>query len=241
MKKFILLTTPRSGSTWLDTLLNDHTDISMFGELFLPYDVPKKYQELRKNDPEKFFRFRAKHKARRPKITNAYLDYVFAQSEKTVGFKLMAYPFISHPEVILYCRKNNIHLIHLTRDTQQRVISYAIAEKRDNFHSLSEEDDQNTDTIRLDPYRVKKLYKKQKLLSATLNTLVKNISCPYLSIDYQDLIENQDEKLKEIYEFLSVSPHTPISELKKTSVIPYEDMVENYQAIERVFKKQRKA
>lgn len=236
MTNFILLTTPRSGSTWLGSLLNDHPDILMYGELFLPHDVPEKYQELRQHDPDKFFRFRESSPLRRPKVTTHYLDHVFNSAEKSVGFKLMAYPLITHPEIIFYCRKHNIRLIHLTRNTQDRVISYAIAEARNNFHNLKEPTD-NKEKITLNVKKVKKLYKKQKNLAKILSVLVNNTSRTHLSIDYEELIKNQSDTLQKIYGFLDLNPHEATSSLQKTVALPHQEIVENFEEIEPIFKR----
>lgn len=236
MSHFILLTTPRSGSTWLGSLLDDHPDITMYGELFLPHDVPAKYQVLRQNDPQKFFRFRETSRLRRPKVTTAYLDHVFKEAEKSVGFKLMAYPLLTHPEIIFYCKKHKIRLLHLTRNTQDRVLSYAIAELENNFHNLGQDIDKKN-KITLSVKRVKKLYKKQTILSKALRLIINNISHLSLSIEYDELLQNKADTLQKIYDFLNVPAHTPNSHLQKNLTRPYPEIIENYDDIEKIFKR----
>lgn len=236
MSHFIILTTPRSGSTWLGSLLDDHPKIDVYGELFLNHDVPEKYAALRKNDPEKFFRFKEQSKLRRPKVTSAYLDKVFNSSETTIGFKLMAAPLIKHPEILRYCKRHQIRVIHLTRNTQDRVISYAIANIRNNFHNLEQETD-SIEKITLDLKTVQKLYKRQKLLDNALKVIIKFIRSPKISIDYDDLHHNTDDTLNKIHEFLGLSAHKPTSDLHKSSPIPYEDVIENYDDIKKIFKR----
>lgn len=236
MGHFIILTTPRSGSTWLGSLLDDHPEVDVYGELFLNHDVPEKYQELRQNDPEKFFRFRETAGLKRPKVTTAYLDKVFDHSENTVGFKLMATPLIKHPEILLYCKHHNIHVIHLTRNTQDRVISYATAEMRDNFHNLNQQSDL-PEKITLEPKKVQKLYKRQKLLDTALKNIIKFIRCPKISIDYDDLYQNTDDTIAKIHEFLDLSPHKSASDLQKSATTPYAELIENYADIEKIFKR----
>lgn len=234
MKNFLLLTTPRSGSTWLGTLLDDHPDVSMYGELFLPHDVPEKYKELRQHDPEKFFRFKEKSKKHRPGVTHDYLDHVYKTSENAVGFKLMAWPFLIHPEIMSYCKHNDIYILHLTRNAQERTISYAVAEQRNNFHSLEQESELK-EKITLDKARVKKLYKKQRALSSALNLFVKNTSSKVLSTDYSDLLDEPDETMQKIYDFLELTPHNPTSMIQKTTSDNYQDVVANMKEIETIF------
>lgn len=206
----------------------------MYGELFLPHNVPEKYQELRAQDPEKFFRFCETSSLKRPKVTHAYLDHVYERSENATGFKLMAWPFMTHPEILSYCKKNDIHIIYLTRNIQERVISYAVAEKRNHFHSL-EQHTESEEKIILDKKRVTKLYKKQRLLSNLLDFIVKRSSSPVLSIDYEQLHDSPDDTMHQIHEFLGLKEHKPSSSLLKTATASYEAMVKNIDDVKAVF------
>ena len=136
----------------------------------------------------------------------------------------MAAQLIKHPEIIFYCRKNNIRLIHLTRNTQDRVISYAIAEHRKNFHNLSEPTEKIA-KISLDQKRIKKLRSKQATLSKILDIIVNNTSCTNLSIDYDDLLKNQHDALLKIQNFLDIEAHTPSSDLQKSSAVEYPELI----------------
>lgn len=235
MTRFILLTMPRSGSTWLGTLLDDHPDIAMYGELFLDHDVPEKYKELRRHDPEKFFLYRKKSSSRRPKVTRIYLDKVFSGDKKTIGFKLMAYPLLRHPEIIFYCKKHDIRLVYLTRNIRDRVISYAVAEQRDHFHKLSEQSDLK-EKITLDQKRVMTLYKRQKALSNILDFIIKKLPVQVMHLDYDDLAGHQDKIMGDLYHYLGVSPHQPDSHIQKTLSRPYEDIITNFSEIDKIFK-----
>ncbi|MCI5060047.1 MAG: sulfotransferase [Alphaproteobacteria bacterium] len=233
MNNFILLTTARSGSTWLGTLIDSHPDAIMYGELFLPHEVPEKYQELRKHDPEKFFQFQSP--IIRPWKTWDYLKHVFSHTpDKANGFKLMAWPFISHPEIIPYCNKHNIHVIYLHRDIEERVMSYAIAEQRNNFHNLEQNTD-NKEKIELNVKRVQKLMQKQKRLEQLMLLMKKGISSPALYINYAQLEQNQNDTMNKVFEFLDLKPHTPQSGLHKSSSLPYAQRISNYDEVMKVF------
>ena len=229
MKNFILLTTPRSGSTWLGTYIDSHPQAVMYGELFLRHAVPEKYKELRANDPEKFFAFPSS--TIRPWKTWQYLDHVFTRApDMASGFKLMAWPFLTHPEVISYLNKNDIHIITLHRDLSERVLSYAVANHRNNFHNLSQDTDKKEKII-LDMRKVKKLAYKQKKLTQLMNVLQKTISSPCLSLDYAQLQNAPESTLNNVFDFLGVSPHTATSPLHKSTPVPYKDILTNYDEI----------
>lgn len=233
---FIILTTPRSGSSWLSSLLDDHPDLSVYGELFLEHAVPKEYEELRAKDPDKFFQFRVKNKIIRPGATYAYLDYVFEKEKRGSGFKLMAAPLIKHPEIILYCNKNDIKVIYLTRPSEERTLSYAVAEQRNHFHKIKQNIDKK-EKIEINLKRAQKIYFKQRILSKTLNVLVNAIKSPLLTISYSQLVQNTEKTVHDIHTFLGIKEHTASSEFEKLSETPYSDQIKNYDDVMKVFKR----
>ncbi|MEM9470093.1 MAG: sulfotransferase, partial [Pseudomonadota bacterium] len=173
-KNFIILTTQRTGSTWLGTLLDSHPDVKVYGELFLSYDVPEKYQDLRRHDPDKFFRFKKENKGIRPWITWNYLDHVFDYHSDQVGsLKLMIWPLIKHFEILFYLKGHKIPVIILKRNLKDRVFSYALAEERESFHKLEEDNEKIPKKISLDPKKIKKIAKRYKKFDYFLHLVEK--------------------------------------------------------------------
>jgi len=238
MKNFIILTTPRTGSTWLGTLLDGHSDIVTYGELFLPYDVPEKYQDLRRNDPEKYFRFKKEHRYIHPLKTWHYLDSVFNHHvDKNSGFKLMAWPLIKNPMMALYILKRKIPIIYLKRDIKDRVLSYEIAAQKDSFHDLkTEKTPLNAEKVTLSPSKVKKRLLRERFFDFYLNLLTKIAKKHCVCIDYSDLEQNTDQKMAEIYSFLGLTPQSAESIIQKSSVSSFEESIENFAEINQLFK-----
>lgn len=233
MKNFIILTTPRTGSTWLGTLLDSHPDIIVHGELFLPYDVPDKYKELRRHDPHKFFRYRMDEKSFRPWATWKYLDYALSyHNDKHSAFKLMAWPLIKHLEILLYIKKHKIPVIYLKRSLKDRVLSYAIAEKTGSFHKLSKEYEEKIpkteEKVTINPVFTKKIAKKHRFFDFWLKILTKTIKKHVLTVNYNDLEHNTGKELVKIYNFLGLSAVAGDSPIEKTSTRNYDDLIENY-------------
>jgi LPS sulfotransferase NodH len=75
MKKFIILTTQRSGSTWLTDLLNNHPHVRCYSELFLNRDRPNEIKPWHQEaDPNDFFySYKKNSKIPRPFSTFKYL------------------------------------------------------------------------------------------------------------------------------------------------------------------------
>lgn len=233
MKNFTILTTPRTGSTWLGTLLDSHPDIKVYGELFLPYDVPEKYEDLRQHDPDKLFRFKKEEKGIRPWITWKYLDHVFSYHPDQVGsFKLMAWPLIKNFEILFYLKGHKIPVIYLKRNLTDRVLSYAIAQQRKDFHSLNGQS--NDERITLDLDFVKRFARRQRLLDRMLSVLLPFIGKQVLTIDYDALEENTGKELYKIYDFLGVSAVPGDSPIEKSVSVPYKNVVENYDDVMKI-------
>ena len=94
--KFVILSTQRSGSTWVADILNGMDEVKVYGELLLPQirtwdigevDFPR-YVEYEKRNIRPFSAFK-------------YLNELYAQSSN-VGFKLMYSQLQQLPESFVY-------------------------------------------------------------------------------------------------------------------------------------------
>lgn len=95
MKKFVLLTMQRSGSTWVIDYLNSHPKIVAYSEMFLEnaHDKPKYGGAKDKIFWSSYLAKNREHNKliKEKKILNQYLDSLFAceQAQQAIGFKLM--------------------------------------------------------------------------------------------------------------------------------------------------------
>lgn len=237
---FIILAPPRSGSSWLGSLLDHHSQITVFGELFLPYAVPNEFKQFRANDPVKFFQYCHENKGIRPFITGAYLDHVFQNQSCATGFKLMCPPFVKHPEIIHYCNTRQIKVIYLRRTIKDRILSYATAEKKGQFHQLGHiEDHSNTksDTLMtLDIKRVKALYQKQRWIERLTESMLHFLSAPVTHIHYDDLSNDTEAVIKDLHTFLCVNHEPPMSNFQKVTDGCWSKKIRNFDEINSIFK-----
>lgn len=237
MNNFIILTTPRSGSSWLGSLLDDHPDVDVYGELFLHHSIPEKYKDVRQKDPLKFFEYRQQNQGLRPSITHRYLDDVFTSPKQACGFKVMAGQFLKHPELILYCNTFNIKVVYLNRLLEERALSYAVAQHREHFHQLKEQGDEKP--ITLDSAFIEKFLKRQKMLQNGLNLYMKALNCPIINLAYNDLDTHQQTSLDKVYRFLGIQPHVARSSFQKISEKNYTDIITNYDEIDSILERYR--
>lgn len=129
VNKFLIIGLPRSGTTYLATLLNSHKDIECSGELFNPYGIigigesDNSFESVAKRDakPHKFFSdFFSKN-------TNA----------KALGFKFM----IGHNADILKSihKYPNISIIYVLRRNKLAQISSLLTALKTKAWALTEE------------------------------------------------------------------------------------------------------
>lgn len=135
---FILLATQRTGSSWVQEMLNSHPALKVYSELFLPdargmpmwepsdFEFAANFVETRSRPPAILTR---------RYWTVKYLRRLFDQGEEIVGFKYM-YDQIRHsPEVLAYAAAVRLPVVHLIRrNLLDTVISAKRAEASRLYH-----------------------------------------------------------------------------------------------------------
>ncbi len=111
LKGFVVLTAPRSGSTWFLDLLRLATDARVFAELFIPGRKPRSerlmtagtaaYLDTHFRDVPLFCELDRTWWPIRPLRTFRYLNRIMGQ-RGTVGFKLMYPNLLNYPEIWAY-------------------------------------------------------------------------------------------------------------------------------------------
>lgn len=138
IKSFIILSYPRSGSTFLTVLLKSHREILMYGEIFNPYDNPSKqqkyYDQVEDFIPRHIFNARSN-------FTSYFLEYLLSNSKNrtTIGFKLLRDQLCMHDQVqVLIKDKPNMKKVILYRaDILSVYTSYLIAAKLDTWTTVN--------------------------------------------------------------------------------------------------------
>jgi len=230
--KFVVLTSSRTGSTWLIDLLNMQSGIDAHGELFL---------EQRRLTPaiaerEDFPRFvevhGRPHATRLPRIVS-YLNQLYG-TPRSVGFKLMYTQMRRYPEVIAYCALRRIRIVHLTRlnqidviisDELAKVTGTSHAQAGSEFHAPKVHIDASSLIDRID-----RLCRKSKQVAR----LIRLSSCPTLEIQYESLLES-DAEFARVLKFLNVvDPANYIqSKLAKRGHRAHQEAIANYEEIHR--------
>ncbi len=241
MKRFVLLTTTRSGSTWLVDLLHQHPDVTMFGEMFHPHkrkwfvgsgDLPE-YVEFPRKKPRPFSVFH-------------YLDELYAASSQAVGFKCMYAYLRFYPELLYYLPRYQIAVIHLVRENLLDVVISHERMRQTGITHQSETGERvvwnrglnkNTDVIYLDPDQTLKFMQKRERQVRIMRSLTAILPGPNIELQYEKLSTNRDEILR-LYAFLGVSSESAgASQLKKIVTKERQDVILNWHELSSVLEK----
>ncbi|MEO0376380.1 MAG: Stf0 family sulfotransferase [Cyanobacteria bacterium P01_A01_bin.17] len=246
MKKagFCLLTTQRSGSTWLAELLDSHENVTMFGELFFwqSKEVEMKNRARRLNSGhnkkisigKSMLTYKSfKGNRRRPWSIFQYIDQLKLSPElgDMVGFKLMYNQLLPRPEILLKLALDEYKIIHLVRQNYLDIlISKASMTQNSVVHAKAEVAQKSVvlDTSSL----VKDLSIREAATRAVRSTL-RVLPNPVLEISYEKLQSSKDDLLVSVIEFLGLQSADVEfeSDLRKISKGLYCEKIANYDQV----------
>lgn len=242
--KFVLLSTQRSGSTWVIDMLNSHPAILAFSELLLENASGRpKWGGSKKMEFWNDYFDRANNSdSELGLIFQDYLNEVFKFSNeiKVIGFKLMYGQLGAFPDGWNYVLENRVAIIHLIRRNFLNVfISRELAHARDLYHLR---EDKNLDSLRIkfDTSHLKSLLDQHGQQVRRMKRLCTSENVPYLEIYHENLLQNHSN-FNEILEFLSLpAPHPALhSELRKINTFSQRKVIENYTDVAKVLKNSR--
>lgn len=203
-RKFVVLSTQRTGSTMLIHLLNSHPAVLCPGEIFFPGSGSE--YALNKYVRSSFSR-RFRHQVVRPALVREFLDRFFAQEPyQAIGFKYM-YSQARHvprlyPSVPRYIRENKLAIIHGVRRNKLKVLLSRIASKSSGVY--------RADT----PVKKQPIEVPIKGLEGHLEALDreddiwqrKMAGLPYLRVEYESLLSDRPGEELRLLQFLGVDP-----------------------------------
>jgi len=240
---FVLLSTQRSGSTWVVDMLNSHPAVTAYSELLLENASGKPEWGGAKDLDFWNDYYRTEH-ARRSGVTRReilydYLDQVYAPRTNcsVIGFKLMYGQFGAYPELLEYMKRREIKIVHLIRGNLLDILlSKESASLRDIFHSRVEEQSSKI-SIHLDTRQLVKQLETQLGDTEKARKTFQGTVLSYMEVLYEDLVSDT-ARFDHILRFLGVSNTRAMlnSSLKKLNRAPHRDLIENYESVETVLR-----
>lgn len=233
--KFVVLTTNRSGSTWLMSTLNSLPHVTAQGELFLRRARVSERRWDSDFARPRFIETKSEGLTFRPFSVFSYLNALYS-TPGTVGFKLMYAQLGYHPEILAYLMRHRIRVVHLVRRNHLDVVlSYAVKAKIGQAHLLSGQSAPDDLRVELDTEnlirRLEWLQKKQGIARMLLSWC----GLPHLEVAYEDLLRDQAH-FRPILEFLSIKleEQLPQSTLVKIRRGGHRDAISNYDEVKDV-------
>lgn len=226
---FVILTTQRSGSTWIVDVLDQCTDTAVYGELFLPTKM--KWQAGSSDFPQFFER----RQGIRPLTTFNYLNALYRRKGH-VGFKLMYSNIRTYPEIVPYLCWRRLPVIHLVRENVlDTIISSEMGQANGQWHRTAADAAVSTPLItqiKLNPDTLlQRMQWLQQKITFNRNWL-RACHLPHLEISYEALVNDSNEFVR-ITRFLGLSePATSqTSSFSKIRQSSYVDEIINYSEI----------
>jgi LPS sulfotransferase NodH len=231
--KFCILTSPRSGSTWLSSLLKSHPQIQSFGEAFLW----RKKGGWNDKIFIRYYDYRQSNSLWRPWVVFKYLDILDNYQGKphnAIGFKLMYFNILEQPEILLKFIRDRYRIIHLVRENHlDVVISKAIGRQFGVFHT--DKTSSQSKQVILNTSSLIRTFYLYSLMHQIAAMFLKLMPLPVLKVTYESLKTNRQETLRSITDFLGVDSQDILfeSELKRVNPGSYKEKIANYDQVEK--------
>lgn len=229
MTKFIVFTTPRTGSTLLVKSLDTHPDIFCAGEIFLLSGT-----QFHGECSFKFWKFPLPKKAiyllNFPNMwmnLKSFLNRFFTpkKGEKARGFKLMHFQTAYLPGIIDYLKKNDVKVILLLREN---LLKNTLSDLRARHTGVYHNSGASTEKLPKFKVDVETLGKKMAEID-TFNKQLEHVTADMnrLKVTYEEF-DNWDATMQKVLNFINVSGKSIAPVSKKLNPDKLEDMIENY-------------
>lgn len=230
--RFVILTSQRSGSTWLVSLLNQLKDTTAYGELFLP----RKHVENWDADfaYPRFDEVKGQMTGIRPARVFHYLDGVY-QHHGAVGFKLMYTQLYRYPELLLYFWTHHVRVIHLVRkNALDFVISQTLKRKIQKAHRLADEAPLEDVQVELDPKTLIRRLQVRQRKTKRGQMILRLSGLRTIDIGYEDL-QKDATVFQSLCRFLSIETDAmPQSRFQKVHRKSQGQIIKNYSEVKKV-------
>jgi LPS sulfotransferase NodH len=228
---FVVLSTQRSGSTWVVDMLTSNPRVIAYSELFMHggEGTPQWGQE--QDLPYWQAYSRDKHRVAKPYWLWHYLGEAFEERPDVdaVGFKLMYSQLtrISRPLMPMLWLKR-VRIIHLIRRNALDVVlsKEAGAAREGRLHARDGEDVEAV-RLSLDTDTLLRRMTLHERAIAGARVRFKRVGLPYTEVVYEDLAADEN-RFAELFEFLGVEPAPVASSLQKLNPSSHEELIENY-------------
>lgn len=241
--RFIVLTTPRSGSTWFIDVLSGFPGTTAYTELFLPRRKPREERAMSWRTADyldRTLRGRPLFCETSPGLTGrpfsvvAYLNDVYRQPG-AVGFKVMYSNLVRYPELWAYAVARRLRVVHLVRSNLlDVVVSERVSRTSRTVHRVAGEPAVAIEPVWIDPAEavaeVRHMHRRLRSMRAILGVC----AMPRLEVEYEAVARDPDG-FGPICDFLSIERMEPVpaSWLEKLVKQPAAEVIGNHGEVAR--------
>lgn len=242
-KPFVLLSTQRSGTSWVMDRLTKHPRLGGYGELLLAGVKGRPNWPPGSNDRPFLAgyvgerRGGAGEKGWSHYYLFPYLEHLYEARRdlEAIGFKLMYSDLLHHPEVMLYLRARSVRVLHLVRANLLDIyLSRESLSRRRGPHARSEDKREDV-RLELDPAALVRALRRLERERTLVRAMLRGLRLPSYELIYEDL-RADESVLYGALEFLGITDGRDIelsSSLVKLARSSHRESITNYEAVER--------
>jgi LPS sulfotransferase NodH len=230
----VVLSTQRSGSTWMVDMLTSHPRVVAYSELFMHggEGTPRWGHEQDLPYWQTYIREQGGGRLTRPFQLWRYLGRALEERPgvDAIGFKLMYSQLtrIAKPLTPALWLKR-VRIIHLMRrNALDVVLSRDAGEARRGV--LHAREGQSVEAVRVrlrTDDLLKRLTAHERQIEGA-RVRFKRVGIPYTEVIYEDLVADEKQGFDDLFRFLNVEPAPVSSSLQKINPTSHEELIENY-------------
>lgn len=245
--RFAVVSSPRSGTTWLVDLLNSHPQIACFSEIFLHDHFGNMPHGGRQDAPtwDSFstLRLPGLGPRKRLQLYFEYLDreiYSNRHGAPAVGFKLM----YSHAErgfgIPAYLKLARVSLVHLVRENHLDVLLSEETLRARKYHHAAPGAEVPVVQVELEAATLAHRLARFEAAIDAGRADFKTLGTPWLEVTYEELLEDP-AKINRILEFLGVErcAESLTSQFKKLNPTDHRQTIANYDEVRKALRTTR--
>lgn len=210
---FVILFLERDGSTYMISMLNSHPEIETVYERFAV--------------------MRQKGQSGREQMAWAqdFLTPPLIGRKAAIGFKTKLVDVLDPEEFAQLLHEKECRIIHMRRRNRVKAVVSKINARRlyeatGNWNLYDKSDRRPPMTVA--PERLAELLQEREELDEELREYVEGLDLPKLVVCYEDLLQERDSVLQEVFSFLGVRPYPVEETTKKHTKDDLREALENF-------------
>ena len=235
-ERFVILGTGRTGSTFLQSLLNSHSQIVAFGEIFQSYDAIRwDYGSYRKDAPRRQLSACQDDPVR---FLETHVFAKFPRGISAVGFRLF-YTHAQHPRqtgLWSYLSKCvDLKIIHLKRRNVLRAyLSHMTASVSGRWKELSGKSGDDSISVHMDLDACLQKFIETRTQEKKHDSLFANHQ--KIELFYEELSRDYTTEMQRLQQFLGVEYEQVVPATHKQARLPLSLAISNYNELKQGFK-----